>query len=103
MGEAAIVPWAGVRGRAAEWEESGRGEDLGNQPPLPEWGCSFQGWGRVRFLRKPQAAQNTISVVKGTELSLARWGRGRALPCPTFKYRIPHVVLWGLQALPRLR
>lgn len=52
----------------------------------------------ARFLRKPQAAQNTISVVKRAELSLASWGRGWALPCPTFKYHTPR----GLVGSPGL-
>lgn len=50
------------------------------------------------FLRKPQAAQNTISEVKGAELSLASRARGWALPCPTFKYHTPR----GLVGSPGL-
>lgn len=42
-------------------------------------------------------------MIKGNRVSLASWGRGRALPCCTFKYHTPRGLVEFLQALPRLR
>lgn len=77
----------------------GWGEDLGNQPPLLEWGCSP--WGKEK---KATGSSESHLCGQGSRVKSGQLGQGLGPPLPNYiQVSYPTWSRGDLRALPRLR